>query len=305
MKRKLFILFLLVFPFFCFAQRQNNPEFKITTDTVNIYLKDKVSPATKIGLSHAVKLNNKYYCFFNEYDYYSWLHSRRFQHFFIITKEGTIEHSIEFPKRLGQAYSDFFIRNDSIIAKEYYNHKTYYFDIDKLKWKQIEEADDVIYEDADFYVTYRYFGEFGCRTWFKDKKTNKEYDIYSEGHIINKIDNVYYITDKHQILMIENPLELNPCELQYYYKTVKKNRSYCSSNSLKGAKEIYKDSTYRWWFDRPKSHIITSFIHNNELFHLYNDDDNKTISITKLENGNLITVNIFLQKKILWLKLFV
>jgi len=76
----------------------------------------------------------------------------------------------------------------------------------------------------------------------------------------------------------------------YYYDIVKNNKIRKGSNSLKGAKEIYKDTAYKGWFNTPKSYIITSFVYNNELFHLYNNNDNKTISIAKIENGNLIPI---------------
>jgi hypothetical protein len=288
MKNTIFLL--LFFPFWSFAQQQNNiekGEFEITADTVNISLKDKVKPASRISLTHAVKFNNKYYCVFYEQNVLrSYISDYRI---FIIAEDGTIEQELEYPNMYKSSYIDLFIKNNRIIVKDYYDHRTYYLNLNKLKWRRMAEADDVIYKDKNFYVTYLDYGEWGYRTWFKNKKTGKEYGLASNGHIINKINNVYYITAKHQVLMIENPKKLETCKLLSYYKIAKKTKigHYKENYSIKGAEVIYKDSTYSR-FSTSKSYIVTSFVHNGKLLHLYNS--NGTISIAKLENGNIIPI---------------
>lgn len=62
------------------------------------------------------------------------------------------------------------IRNDSIIAKSCTGkYETYFFNLKKESWQQIKEADDVLYEDDDYYITSIDYGEGGYTTWFKDK----------------------------------------------------------------------------------------------------------------------------------------
>ena len=259
--------------------------FEITTDTINISIKNIMSPANRISLTHAVKYNDKYYCIFSERNiYHSWKNNK---YFFIILPDGTIEHRIELPDKIkNSSYCDLFIKDDCIFLKEYYDHWTFYLDTKKMKWIRTKEVDDVIYEDDKYNITYLDYGEWGYRTWFKDKRTKLEYELASDGKIVNKIDSLFYITSIDKILKIDNPLKLNPCEPKYYYNKAQTSRIRMSSNSLIGAEVIYNDSTQSYFFfDESEPYIITSFTYNNQLFHLFNDIN--ATYITKLENNKM------------------
>ena len=292
MKTFKLIAILIVFFFTsCKSQTKDaNKKFEVSIDTINIHIKDKDNLDIKANLTHAIKFKNKYYCYFEEKrkDNYS----RETKLFFIISEDGTIEHTINVPEEINNSvYFDLFLRNDSVFTKAYMDKGTFFLDLNKLQWKKIKEVDDMIYEDDKFYITYLDFGEWGNTTWFKEKKTSKEYELASAGTIINKIDNNYFITSGVEILMIEDPLKMKPCDPEYYYNIVVKDKNYHyeGSNSLLGTKILYFDSTYsRWDFKEPKNYIATSFVYNNQLFHLCIDSNSTYIA--KLNNGKLIPI---------------
>ncbi len=269
----------------------NSQPFTITKDTININIKELIKPATGAVITHAVRHNNKYYCYFEE----RILNGRDLKYFFIISENGEVEHKIQIPRDISNTtYYDLFIRNDSIFTKTYMDHNTYYLDKIKLEWIKINEVDDMIYEDDNFYVTHLDFGEWGSTTWFKDKKTGKEYELKSSGKIVNKLDSVYYISSWLSILSIDDPRLLKQCRSNYYYGIVEKEhytKLIRGTNSLLGVKALFKDSIYSFWDDRsPKVTIATSFVSNNKLFHLCVDSVNTYIA--KLEAGNLIPMQI-------------
>lgn len=59
--------------------------------------------------------------------------------------------------------------------------------------------------------------QHGLRT-----KTNIQYELPSNGLIVNKTSKAFYITNQHQILKVENPKNLRPCSKEYYYENAKK-----------------------------------------------------------------------------------
>lgn len=264
--------------------------FVVESDTITLNLRDFISSKENVSLIHAVELDNHFYCFFEE-DFQYGQDKKLFVSF---SKDGKIQDSIPAPEGIqNSVYFDLFIRNDSIITKAYMGeYETYYFDIKEKKWKQIQIADDVVYEDKDYRITFIDYGEWGYTTWFQNKKTQIEYELASNGLIINKVNNVYYITNEYQILKIENPCNLRPCDLDYYYNIAKaENKFYERQNyKLDGAKIIYKDTTNSgWYWEKPgEFRIISSFINSNRLYHIC-VDSNRTY-IARLNRKDFIPV---------------
>lgn len=275
----------------CQAQSYSSKdgEFIVNVDSLIIDLKSYVNTDI-VSLTHAVKFGNKYYCYFtdkkNSYSKY----------FFAISNKGSIEKEIKLPKDLTDCfYLDLFVLHDTIFSKPYMNNKSYYLNLQTLKWIETTEPDDLIYEDERFYVTSLDFGEWGSTTWFKDKSTGKEYEIASSAEIVNRIDSIYYISAGLRVLKINNPLKLKQCDKEYYYKMIKKKEFSRGTNSLLGTDAIYKDTTYSQWdFKEPKLYIATSFIVDNKLFYLCTDSA-KTF-IAKLENQKMISIQSFKKK---------
>jgi len=133
MRKKILLILLLIVHIGLNAQT-----FKVTVDTMSLDIKEIVRPASHVKMTHAVRLNDKYYCFFRETGLYSY--KIKAKYFLIISNNGTILHNIKVPKEIeNNIYFDFFIRNGRMLAKTYMNHDSFYFDLNKLKWIKTEE----------------------------------------------------------------------------------------------------------------------------------------------------------------------
>jgi hypothetical protein len=256
---------------------------------MNLNIKEIVRPATRVDLTHAVKFNDKYYCFFDERGLFSF--QDEIKHFFIISQNGTILNEIKVPEELFHcSYFDLFIRKNNLFLKEYYDHKSFCFDTNKLEWKKIKVVNDKIYEDENYIITFLDFGEWGCTTWFTDKKTKKEYELGTNSTFVNRLNGFYYLTDGQGVIEIDDPRRLKPCKINYYYEIIKKKKFFHQGSiSYEGSKVIYADSTYDpWSFEEPKRWVITSFVFDNQLFQLCVDSN--TTYVARIENKELVPI---------------
>ena len=248
--------------------------FSLYQDTIYVDIKGG-------DLTHALKYNDKFYVLFQQYDSYDkrWLY---------IFSNGEVKKIVDFPTKLDAIYLDFFVKNDSIILKPYMEKQYYYFDTHNFIWKTIEQVDDLIFEDERFYIYSLDFGEWGGLTWFKDKTTDLEYTIAVTTPLVNRIDTVYYLTTPYEVLKIENPLQLHKCSTDARYANFqKKGKEYYRSNKSVGFSVIFCDTTYPYFSPnfpyKYKPNIVTSFVWQNELLHIYETD---TVTyIAKIESN--------------------
>jgi hypothetical protein len=272
-----YIIIIFVFSIL-FVSCKQNQKFDIENNTININIEGNIE--------QSVKFNNRYYCFFETNFKYQGLPILA-KRFYIILEDGTIEHKINIPNEINNAYYyDLHIRNDSIIVKVYMSNICYYFDTERLEWAEIYKVDDLVFEDDKFYVTYLDFGEWGNTVWFKDKTTGIEYELEATRPIINKIDNVYFITNYNKILAVKNPLDLKVCEPNNYYKIVSDKNIYAGNNSTDGADTIFayntKNETDSIFY------IATSFVSENKLFHLCVDNNGTYIGVVNNEKMEIV-----------------
>lgn len=276
---KLYINILLVIGFISLVscndfQMPKASEIEIENDTLIIDIKGR--------MGQIIKYNEKYYCYFHRNNPYS---SKSFKDFYILTSDGRIENKIEVPEKLDKAYFDLHVRNNRILTKEYWNHNTFYLDTKKLKWIETEEVDDLIFEDENYYITFLDFGEWGSTTWFKDKKTKKEYEFSSGPPTINKINKNYFLTNGREVFEI-NPLEMMPCDSSYYYNTVESSDNHFNgSEYINGGKFLFKDTLNPFESD---FYIATSFVFNDSLFHICVDRNNTFLA--KIEDEKIIQI---------------
>ncbi|NBA88311.1 hypothetical protein GVN16_21240 [Emticicia sp. CRIBPO] len=237
-----------------------------------------------------LKHNGKLYCFFStDNDRYS---SVPTHHFYILDEKGKIESRIVVPEKLQTFYYDLYMRNDTIFTTEYYDQNTFY--LEKDKWIETKKGIDLFYEDNNYNVYSLDFGEWGGTIWFEDKKTRKQYEYSITSPIINRLENAYFITSGSKILKIDNPQKMELSKLPYDYKKVvleKKDFRNPNHHSLKGAEIIYDHKGDNPDDLNPRFPIMTSFISNNRLFHIYKDSISTKIG--KIENRNLTPVYNF------------
>ncbi|WP_172277994.1 hypothetical protein [Chryseobacterium sp. LAM-KRS1] len=265
-----------IFIFIFFMQSCHPQELKIDYETIEIDIPGSPGP----WLKH----NSKYYCYFQtDNDKFS---SGSNHNFYILDEEGKVNSKISVPEKLQTYYYDLYIKNDSIFTTEYYNHHTFYLDEKNKKWIETKKGIDLVYEDKEYTVYTRDFGEWGGITWFKDNLTHKQYEIAATNPVINKFDNAYYLTTSKFILKISDPKKLEISKEAYDYKKAVLAERYFreGSNSMKGGEMIYIDTTDV----KSKYSIATSFIANNKFYHLFNDGISTKIGI--VENKKLTPI---------------
>lgn len=236
--------------------------FSIYQDTIYVDIKGE--------MTHAIKYHDKYYVLFEQKLLMYGGYGKRWLCMF---SNGKLEKTIDCPKNLQITSLDFFVKNDSIILKPYMNDNTYYFDIKNDTGKKIEKVDDLIFEDERYFVYSLDFGEWGGKTWFKDKKSSFEYVLEDKTPLINKIDTTYYLTNKFWVLKIDNPSALHKCDKDITYENIElSGKKYSWYSEPVGYNVIYQDSLIFKYEDKNLSQIITSFVWNNELIHIYKTD---------------------------------
>lgn len=237
---------------------------QVQYDTLTINIKGQIG--------QIIKFDDRYYCFVERDNPFS---SKSFRDFYILSSDGTVEFKSEVSEKMNTGYyNDLFIRNDSILLKDYYRHITFYFDIENLVWKEIEEIDDLIFEDENYIIFYLDFGEWGNTVWFKDKTTQKEYELASSFPKIHVIDGSYFFTNARSILKIENPRNLILCDTSYFYEKVEKLDWSQGSTSQIGAEILFQDTSS--WF-RSNFYIATSFLNHDSLYCLFVDSSSTYI----------------------------
>ncbi|HBN06496.1 MAG TPA: hypothetical protein DD434_12020 [Bacteroidales bacterium] len=288
MKKPILLFLLLFFAIQGFAQEH---KINISIDTTYIKLKQITKPAVNISLENAVKFNNKYYCIINEIPLTetSWDANK----FIIISDKGDSVKEVELPNEfISSFYTDLFIYKDRVTIKDYYDLKTYYLDTIQYKWIETEEADDLIYEDEEFYVTYMYFGELGSTTWFRDKKTNKEYDIIGYKDVF-RLNGDFYLIGYGGINILKDVSKLKLSKEDYYYKKIKeekalKNQLFGSTNEPELI-SYFQETPYDIYSRENYSSIITSFISDNKLYHICSDSTKKYIGY--ISNKNMVIID--------------
>jgi len=266
MNRSFIILHLLIFTL-CNGQ---DKMFKVVKDTTFINIKGQ--------LSSSLLYNDKYYSFFEEENPISTKPTKKF---YVLSRKGNIEREINVPAEIEREfYYNIHLRNDSIIVTTDFYKSTLLLDIKKYEWIKIKSKEKFIYEDSNYFVSTTDSGEWGSTLYFEDKRTKRLYECMSINPIVvNLIDNKYFITCylKHMfgqtwIIEIDDPLKMS--------FVTSRREPYHESKSSIGQEVIFDSVNY---------YIPTSFVYNNELFHLYKA--NKRVFVGQLQNNKMINIS--------------
>jgi hypothetical protein len=143
---------------FTYGDTVNTNGFRIISDTVTFDSKGLLLPY--------LKYKNRYYC-----KHYNNVNPEidDIAGIYIIDKNGDID-STNNTSYSNFDREDFHASHDSVLCSSYYNDTDFYLNEENKEWVSIKKADDVIFEDNDYYVTTLNYGEWGSATWFKDKK---------------------------------------------------------------------------------------------------------------------------------------
>ncbi|KXX71368.1 hypothetical protein [Flammeovirga sp. SJP92] len=233
-------------------------------------IQDTISMSVNGRMTHALEYKDKYYVLFEQRLMKYGGYGKRWLYIF---SNNQLEKVIDCPTEMKTVYLDFYVQNDSIILKPYMDKQSYYLDNTNLKWNKVDKTDDLIWEDSDFYVYTLDFGEWGGKTWFKDKKTDSQYVLESTTPLINKIDSTYYLTNFFKVLRINNPKELTKCDGDVTYENIEKTgKNYSWYSESKGYKVIYEDENVDYFDFSYHPSIVSSFVYNGELLHIFETD---------------------------------
>lgn len=242
--------------------------FKVFEDTITVSIKGEPT--------HALKHGNKYYVLFKQ----KLLNYGYPQRWVYILADGDVENIIDCSKEGKSVYLDFYNKNDSIILNPYMREESYYLDLNSYKWVEIKKDEDLIFEDEIFQVFSTDFGEWGGKTWFKEKATNQQYVTECTTPLVNKIDSTYYLTKLNKVIKIDNPRLLNKCSDDITYENIRKTKqAYRWYGEPIGYETVYQDTTYDYFEGVVNFKIVSSFVFNNELLHVYTE--NKSTYIAK------------------------
>ncbi len=257
--------------------------FSLYQDTISIDVKGR--------MTHALRYHDKYYVLFEQQLLNFGGYGKRW---LCILSDGQVERTIDCPEKMETVYLDFYVENDTIILKPYMHEDYYYLDMQNYTWKDLANTDDLIFEDENYRVYSLNFGEYGGKTWFKDKKTGEEYVTESKIPLVNKIDTTYYLTNPFFVLKIENPQALNKCDDGVTYENIEKRGKYVSwYGEPIGFEELCVNrDTVRFGdffsIGFKEINILSSFVWQNELLHIYKTDS--ATYIARVKNNSIETI---------------
>ena len=249
-------------------QSCQSKEMRINFKTIEINI-----PGT---MGSSLKHKSKYYCYFETVDKKN--SSAPFTDFYILNESGKITSKIPLPSTNSTDY-DLYIRNDSILTTADRSNLTFYLDENNKKWIKIPNATDEIYKDKKYTVFVNNRGFCCNKSWFQDNATGQQYEINAENPEVNKLNNIYYLTTKESVLKINDPKSLKLMKTFDHYQP--------TPNTL-----IESEIEYSNNFSNTNNFaIITSFVINNQLYHLYSSDNSMKIGVVK--NKSLLNVQEF------------
>ena len=236
--------------------------YSLHQDTITVNIKGE--------MTHALKYQDKYYALFKQRVLTYGGYGKRWLYIF---SNGQVERIVDCPKEMKTVYLDFYAKNDSLILKPYMDKQNYYLNLENHNWIKIDKTDDLIFEGDSFQVFSLDFGEWGGKTWFKGKNTGQEYVLEATTPLVNKIDSIYYLTNSFQVIKIKNPRLLNKCTDDVTYENIESTgKSYFWYGEPKGFVYVYQDTTFNYFDFNYQPRIVSSFVLNKKLLHIYETD---------------------------------
>lgn len=247
---------------------------------------DTIYVDVKGEMTHALKYQDKFYILFEQRVLKYGGYGKRWLYIF---SKGQLEKVIDCPKEMRTVYLDFYEKNDSLILKPYMDKQSYYLDLKNYRWTKIDKTDDLIFEDEKYQVYSLDFGEWGGKTWFKDKKTSQQYVLEATTPLVNRIGTTYYLSNSFRVLKIDNPKLLNKCDNDITYENIESTgKCYSWYGKQIGYNIVYQDSSINYYDFSYKPHIASSFVLDNKLLHIYEKDT--AAFIAKNENNKIKTI---------------
>lgn len=279
MKRYLFILFSTLTLFACETKTQGDHKSVSTNQSagINLFI-DTLSIPISGNVVNVAWFRSNFYAMFETSRKNT---SARFKKMIVFNKKGDIIEDVFLPKEIQEmVYCDLIVSNDSLYIKETQFEKAnivlgeYVADFAITKTKDFPIFKDSVY---DIYSVCN--GEFGGTIYFQNKRTKKGYEAASSCPIVvNKIDNLYYVTNSTSILKVQDPQKLENSNLNF--------KTHQGSLFSKGIETLFDTVDFDMDFG-----IATSFVGDQGLLNLYSDKQGTYIG--EIENKRMKPVYKF------------
>lgn len=163
------------------------------------------------------------------------------------------------------------LRNNKVQIRRLLQEYDFIFDFATREWMKAP-ADNTIYEDDNYIISRKSYGEFGGFVYFTDKKTGAKYETLCLCDIMaNYFQNKYYITSylPHKsgfssIIEIDNPHSLS---LATPEKIERMEETYLSTYIDENKEQLHSGS--RIILDKSEIQIHATFIHKGRLLAIY------------------------------------
>ena len=210
--------------------------------------------------------------------------TQRYKKMIVFSQKGEFIEDVFVPEEIqDMPHYDLTVQGDSLFVKESQFEKinyvlgAYVADFKLTRTRELKFYQDELY---DIYATCN--GEWGGTIYFENKKTKESYEASSTcPTVINKIDNDYYVTNYMghmmgfaSVLKIADPTKLEKSVLDF--------------NKHEGSR--YNNGV-EVLLDTMDFYIQTSFVADNQLFHLYSDDNGTYVG--KIENKKMTPIYKF------------
>jgi len=289
---------LFIFAVFIFI-KNNSQQFKINEHKIEINLNEILRPVSRIEMVTSLKFMGDFYSIFEETQMYDFGQTQKYLIKYNI--QGEILLAEKLPQELHNShYMDFFVHDNKIYV-QLQNNSRYFFDFKTNKFVQTTKGNDLVYEDNNYAIMYKSFGEWGDATWFINKKDKTQNFTSTKGHNTNFLNGKYYLTNIASIAEITNPNNLTKSQPKQDYNFINEKEGIFSSYDYnKGVRFIYKDSTQEDSYNFTKTLdnlnyvFISSFVANKHLYQITQLKD-KT-AITEVNNNNVDIAHKFNEK---------
>ncbi len=191
-------------------------------DSIVFDLEDYVMLASDIELWDVVKVNERYYCLFDERSRNSALWEYRPDILMCYTISKKKPYRIPLPES-GRKPMGIFQRGDTLfleIGHSGFEQKYFFLNQKDNIWKPFTASASFIdykYDDKDWAVRYVEHGEFGDAMWFIDKASFKEYAFVGLSGKVHRIDTTFYIVGRTRLFELANPSDGFQCDSSTVY----------------------------------------------------------------------------------------
>lgn len=267
MRKNFLILFIVLIQISCKKTTDdnlNNKKCNVKIDTLN--------DGRNGDLTKAVLFKNDFYCMFESSRRNT---SQQFIKMIVFNQKGKFIEDVFVPHEIqNMAHYHLIVEKDDLYVKEsQFEKKNFILGKYVADLSEVKTRDFSVFKDETYTVYSDDQGEWGGTIFFENNTTKEVFETYSNSAVVvNKIRNHYYITNSgmfsSNVLKVSDPSKLHKSTLDF-----SKN---AGSQFDEGVDKV---------LDADDIYIQTSFVYQDQLFHLYSQ--NKKVFVGVIDKGKM------------------